>query len=142
VPTGKTLPEVCDFVQTRLPDVVQLSVAVGSTHTALWSQLARFKPVKTVLLAGQPLIAGGVLSIIVTEKLQFIVLRLASLTVYIIMVIPALNKYVPIALIPNEGDTATVAPVMTHVSLLTPQLSEYVGDGTTTVALHEPDEEF
>lgn len=56
VPTGKVLPGVCDLVHTKLPDAVQLSVAVGSVQltTALHRPVSLF----WLMFAGQPLKTG------------------------------------------------------------------------------------
>jgi hypothetical protein len=42
----------------------------------------------------------------------------ASVTVYVIVVVPLLKVYVPTWLTPVEGEEAVVAPVITQVSLL------------------------
>ena len=56
MPIGKVAPGKCDFVQTILPEVVQLSLAVGSVQLAV----PVHNPVvlATVTLEGQPLIIG------------------------------------------------------------------------------------
>jgi hypothetical protein len=76
VPTGKVDPGVCDFVQTRLADGVQLSVAVGSTQvtTALQSPGS----LVLVIFDGQPLITGTWLSVTVTVKLHIALILLAA----------------------------------------------------------------
>ena len=49
-----------------------------------------------------------------------------------------LNVLVPTKFIPVAGDEPVVAPVITHVSVVTAQLSAVVGFGTVIVAVHTP----
>jgi len=60
----------------------------------------------------------------------------ASVTVYVIVVIPELKVYVPTLLIPVAGEEVVVAPVIDHVSVVTAQLSPIVGFCVITEALH------
>ena len=76
VPTGKVDPGVCDFVQSRLADEVQLSVAVGSTQ--LTTALQRSGSLVFVIFEGQPLITGTWLSVTVTVKLHTALILLAA----------------------------------------------------------------
>lgn len=73
------VPGVCDLFHTKLPDGVQLSVAVGSVQlTAAEHDPA---PAVRVMLAGQPLITGACVSFTVTVNEQVAVLLAASVTV-------------------------------------------------------------
>ena len=78
-PTLKIAPGVCDLIQTRLPDGVQLSVAVGSVQ--LTAAVHDPAPAVRVMLAGQPLITGIWVSFTVTVNEQVAVLLAASVTV-------------------------------------------------------------
>src|SRR5258705_13894346 len=49
-----------------------------------------------------------------------------------------LKVLVPTKLIPVAGEEPVVAPVMTHVTVVTPQLSAVTGLGVATVAVHTP----
>src|SRR5258708_39418375 len=60
-------------------DPSQLSVAVGSVQVAIWSHVVLPAPVYTIWFEGQPVIAGGVLSMTVTVNLQLSELPAASL---------------------------------------------------------------
>jgi hypothetical protein len=94
-------------------------------------------PAEAVIFDGQEIV-GLILSITTTLKVHDVILPAASSTLYVTTVVPALNVYVPMVLIPVEGDTAIVAPVMVHVSFVIAQLSLYVGFVVTTLAEHEP----
>ena len=52
-------------------------------------------PVNTLILLGQPEITGGVLSILLTVTRQVVVLRKASFTVTVIVVVPTPEIGVP-----------------------------------------------
>lgn len=70
VPTGKVLPGVCDLVQTRFPEAVQLSVAVGSVQLTTALHVVAPAPVPTEILVGHPLITGRTRSFMVTVNVQ------------------------------------------------------------------------
>ena len=76
VPTGKLAPLTCDFVQTRFPDVVQLSVAVGSVQVA--APVHKPAALDIVILIGHSLITGFWLSVTVTVKLHSLLVIPAS----------------------------------------------------------------
>ena len=69
---------------------------------------------------------------------QVAVLLAASRTVYVTVVIPTLNVWVPTLLIPVAGEEAVVAPVIAQVSMVTPQLSPVVALGTAMLRLQTP----
>ena len=69
----------------------------------------------------------------VTVKEQVAELPAASLTVYVTVVTPTLKFLVPTLLIPLAGDEPVVAPVSTHVCVVTAQLSPVVGLGVATL---------
>ena len=79
-PTGKVAPGKCDFAQTKFPEVVQLSVAVGSVQVT--TAVQRPAPLVRVIFAGHPLITGFCVSLTVIVKLQVsLVLFAASFAV-------------------------------------------------------------
>jgi hypothetical protein len=130
-PDGNTEPGVCDFVQTRLPEAVQLSVAVGSVHDTTDVQTPG--PLVLTILLKQPLITGFWVSFTVTVKLQVAVLAgvAPSETVQLMVVVPTLNVRVPNCPLPLP----VVAPVMVQAKVAPAQLSPNVIDGTATLAL-------
>lgn len=109
----------------------QLSAVVGLGVTTEALQAA---PVVAMILAGHEIV-GRVVSVIVTVKAHVAVLLAASLTVYVTVVTPELNVYVPTLFMPVAGDVAVVAPVIAHVNKVTPQLSEVVGLDVTIEAV-------
>ena len=94
VPVGNVAPGKCDFVHIRLPDAVQLSIAVGSVHETTAEQPPA--PAVRVMLAGQPLITGACVSFTVTVNEHCVVLLAASIAVTVTVVSPTLNVFVPI----------------------------------------------
>ncbi len=114
---------MCDFDQTRLPEGVQLSVAVGSVHDTAavhWPVV-----VVRVMSAGQPVMTGFWVSFTVTVKLQVeLPLPEASVATYVTVVVP----------------TGNVEPgVCDFVQVMLPdavQLSVAVGSVQVTAALH------
>jgi hypothetical protein len=89
VPTGKLLPGEWDEVHASAADWVQLSVAVGGIHVAVWLQLILPGPVSTLMLPGHPEITGASLSFTVTMMLQFVTFPDASVALQITVVFPA-----------------------------------------------------
>lgn len=85
VPTGKKVPGSFDFVQTKLPCGVQLSVAEGSVQLTMAPQLPGSVPV--VISDGQPEITGAKGSVTVTIELQ-VALPNAFETVSITLFVP------------------------------------------------------
>ena len=67
---------MCDLVQVKVFEAVQLSVAVGSVHVAV--PLHEPESFITVILAGHPVITGFWLSTTVTVKLTVLVFPAAS----------------------------------------------------------------
>ncbi len=65
-----TEPGKCDFVHTRFPEGVQLSVAVGSVQLTTASQRVAPGPVTAEILEGHPLITGFTRSLTVTVNEQ------------------------------------------------------------------------
>ena len=132
VPAGKVDPGRCDLVQTRLPDEVQLSVAVGSVHDTIAVPVPAL--LETVLFEGQPMITGFCVSFTVTVKLQVDVFEAASTTVRRRLEVPTLNVFVPGCPLPLK----VVAPVDVHVSVgaEVEQLSVKTIAGIITLALH------
>ena len=78
---------------------------------------------------------GNAEGCIVTVKLQVPVFPAASVAVYVTVVIPSLNVNTPTWFIPDTGDDAVVAPVITHVRSVTEQLSFADASGTVTDAV-------
>jgi hypothetical protein len=58
------------------------------------------------------------------------------------VVVPVLKNCVPTGFIPIEEELPVVAPVITQVSVETPQLSLNAGVGTATEAPHFPASTF
>jgi hypothetical protein len=81
VPTGKEFPGVCVLVNVT----EQLSVACGGVQLAGTAQ-AEFPA--TVMLEGQPVITGLVLSMTVTLNIQIAVFPAPSVAVYFTSVVP------------------------------------------------------
>jgi hypothetical protein len=108
-----------------------LSDVVGAVVT---TDAVQDAPPATAMFAGQEIV-GRIGSVTVTVKAHVAILPAASLTVYVTVVTPLLNVYVPTLLIPVAAEVAIVAPVIAHVNLFTPQLSAVVGLGVTTDAL-------
>ncbi len=79
LPTLNTEPGVCDLFHIRLPEGVQLSVAVGSVQLTVAEHDP--DPAVRVILAGHPLITGAWVSLTVTVNEQVAVLLAASVTV-------------------------------------------------------------
>ncbi len=92
-PTLNVEPGECDLYLTRLPEVVQLSVAVGSVHETVAvhdpEELVR------VIFSGQFDITGFSLSSTTTSKLQVSLLRAVSVAISSILVVPTLNVCKP-----------------------------------------------
>jgi hypothetical protein len=110
VPTGKVAPGLWVELPVIMPG--QLSVAVGSIQVAVWSQVVRPGPVNMVWSWGQPAITGAVLSTTVIVKEQGVLLLLASVNVYVTVVVP----------------TGKVAPgIWLELDVTGPQLSVAVG---------------
>ena len=130
-PTGNTVPGVCDLVQTKLPDAVQLSVAVGSVHETVAVQTPA--PLVRDILDGHPLITGFCVSLTVTVNVQVAVFGgvAPSETITLTVVIPTLKVFVPICPVPLR----VVTPVVLQAMLAVEQLSEAVIAGTATLAV-------
>ena len=117
VPKGKIDPGVWDFVQVILPDVVQLSATVGSTQvtTALHESVS----LSWVISVGQSDITGISLSVMVTVKLQLVVLLEASVTSKVLIVsptgkaLPLINPAVWTVLTPGQLSVPTGAVKVT-----------------------------
>jgi hypothetical protein len=89
VPTGKLFPGEWDELQARAADWVQLSVAVGGIHVAVWLQVIFPGPVSTVMLPGHPEMTGASVSATLMFILQFITFPDASVALQITVVLPA-----------------------------------------------------
>ena len=53
--------------------------------------------------------------------------------------IPTLKVWVPKLCTPDDGELPVVTPVIVHVRVVTPQLSDVVGFGVGTLASQEPE---
>jgi hypothetical protein len=83
----------------------------------------------TVLFDGQ-VIVGNTVSLTVTVNEHCAVLPYTSSAVYVIVVTPTLKVFDPTKLMPHDGESPVVAPVMHQVNDTQLQLSLNVGFGT------------
>jgi hypothetical protein len=97
----------------------QLSEAVGASHVAVALQDAF---ADRVMVAGQPVITGLVLSLTVTLNVHVEILPAASVAVYVTAVVPSENR---------DPDVCVL------VKLETEQLSEAVGAVQVPIALQD-----
>jgi hypothetical protein len=116
------------LVHTKLPEAVQLSVAVGSVQDTVAVQTPA--PLVRKIFDGHPLISGFCVSFTVTVKLHCLVRDAPSVTVTVTVVTPTLKVLVPICPVPPN----TVAPVVLHEMVTLVQLSAAVMAGTATLA--------
>jgi hypothetical protein len=79
------------MVHARPADWVQLSVAVGGIHVAVWLQVILPGPVSTAMLPGQPEMTGASVSATDMVMLQFVTFPEASVALQITVVLPAGN---------------------------------------------------
>ena len=112
----------------------QLSAVVGFVVT---TEALHVAPVVAVIFDGQEMV-GKEVSFIATVYEHVPLFPAASRTVYVTVVTPALNVYVPMLLIPVAAEVAVVAPVIAHVNTVTPQLSAVVGFVVTILLEHVP----
>lgn len=89
VPTGKKLPLVCDDVIAGVP---QLSVLPGVAHVTVRPHEAAMAVVFEVMLPGNDVKLGAILSIILTSNDPVAVLPDGSVTVYVTVVVPTGKK--------------------------------------------------
>ena len=118
VPTTKKFPG--DLLLVML--TTQLSVTVGGVQVTLVPQVPAVASALTVIVAGQPVIVGFVISFTTTSKLHADCLPEASVAVYVTVVVPTAKNWPGVLLLVR----------------LTVQLSVTVGGVHVTFVPHEP----